>query len=71
MLDTLLRILDTLLGLIIKQQTDKENKKYAKEVSQIRSNPRDFFDDGLLNDSDTKGPKTEPDVSNPKSPRQP
>lgn len=46
----LIKILDLVLGLIA------ENKKNEtlKEYQAASDNPRDFFDDGLLNNSDTK-----------------
>jgi hypothetical protein len=49
-IEFLVKILDLVLSLIA------ENKKNEtlKEYKAASDNPRDFFDDGLLNNSDTK-----------------
>lgn len=52
-LDVIVRLLDFVLGVL----ASREHKKDLQEQDEIRNNPRDFFDDGMLNNSQSKTDK--------------
>ena len=51
LLDLLLRV----LNYVDNQSTVERQEKLKDQYERIRSNPRDLFDDGVLNNSPTKG----------------
>lgn len=53
-MNTLLRLLDLLISLITSHRTKELRNEATKQEQGIRSNPRDFFDDGVLNNSTGK-----------------
>lgn len=52
-LDVIVRLLDFVLGVL----ASRERKNTQEQEIEIRDNPRDFFDDGMLNDSQSKPDK--------------
>lgn len=62
-----LELLLRLLGVYIKERNDSEQRRVNEQAkddqARIRANPRDLFDDGVLNNSSgnsTKGTDTVP-----------
>lgn len=58
----IIEFLTKLLDLFITHGTKQEHKQQQAEYEQIASNPRDLFDDGVLNGSDTAVKSTDPTV---------
>ena len=62
-LDVIVRLLDFVLGVL----ASRERTKTQEQEIEIRNNPRDFFDDGMLNNSQSQ---SKPDkLSSPDSGR--
>lgn len=64
-LDVIVRLLDFVLGVL----ASREHKKEQQEQDEIRNNPRDFFDDGMLNNSQSESKPSK--LSSTVAPRQP
>jgi hypothetical protein len=60
LLDLLLRV----LNYVDQQTTAERQEKLKDDYESIRRNPRDLFDDGVLNNSASKA--TDPDPTVPK-----
>ncbi len=69
-LDLIVRLLNFLLSYLETKERKIQEAKIDEESKSIRTNPRDFFDDGLLNDSTDGKPDKDP-LPDPKSPRKP
>lgn len=61
----IVEFLSKLLDLLIGYSTTKEHKRQQDEHTQIANNPRDLFDDGVLNGSDSTVKSTDPTVPKP------
>lgn len=59
----IIEFLTKLIDLFSVQETKQEHKQQQAEYEQIASNPRDLFDDGVLNGSDTASKNTNTTVS--------
>jgi hypothetical protein len=70
-----LRLLDFILGRLESQKQEEAKREADKAMQHIRSDPRDFFDDGMLNKSTDKHGKNiesnSDSVSSDGTPRQP
>ena len=58
----IIEFLTKLLDLFLTQSVKQEHKQQQAEHEQIASNPRDLFDDGVLNGSDTAVKSTDPTI---------
>lgn len=58
LLDLLLRV----LNYVDNQSVVERQEKLKDDYTRIRSNPHDLFDDGVLNDSNTKTTDRDPSV---------
>ena len=59
----IIEFLTKLLDLFVTQSVKQEHKRQQDEHEQIASNPRDLFDDGVLNGSDSANKSTDPTIS--------
>lgn len=71
----LIDLLTIVLNLLLRYYDNRKQEDVKREASKteqsIRSNPRDFFDDGVLNNSDKSSKDNGSSVSDTDSPRQP